>query len=216
MTVFVSSEKIAYIFKEVAISENQTFNYAKNTLPIIESTEHYYFPIPPNLPITFGASCEVINPQRQNTPEIHKSGNYWNIQQSVKSDSKEYKDEFNNSATTQAKFTSETPQTPRNPHPWGQHSWTKSLGKYRSLFGNLIPIINKTDGNMLTWKTPPTQLLTKSSITFSKKTAILQSIGKINKGKQPELALEEHPSIQTPNPSILTNKTPSTHQIMAY
>ncbi|KAG9300063.1 hypothetical protein G9A89_018341 [Geosiphon pyriformis] len=34
---------------------------------------------------------------------------------------------------------SETPQTPENPHPWGQHSWTKSLGEYRLLFGNLTP-----------------------------------------------------------------------------
>ncbi|KAG9287161.1 hypothetical protein G9A89_003009 [Geosiphon pyriformis] len=34
---------------------------------------------------------------------------------------------------------SETSQTPGNPHPWNQHSWTKSLGKYGLLFGNLIP-----------------------------------------------------------------------------
>ncbi|KAG9287163.1 hypothetical protein G9A89_003011 [Geosiphon pyriformis] len=33
----------------------------------------------------------------------------------------------------------ETPQTLENSHPWGQHSWTKSLGKYGLLFGNLTP-----------------------------------------------------------------------------
>ncbi|KAG9286730.1 hypothetical protein G9A89_012280 [Geosiphon pyriformis] len=37
------------------------------------------------------------------------------------------------------KTQSETPQTPENPHPWNQHSWTKSLGEYGSLFGNFNP-----------------------------------------------------------------------------
>ncbi|KAG9301303.1 hypothetical protein G9A89_009235, partial [Geosiphon pyriformis] len=50
-------------------------------------------------------------------------------------------------------------------------------------------------------KTPPIQLLTELSTTPSEKTAILQPIGKINKGKQPELAPEKHPSMQTLNSS---------------
>ncbi|KAG9293379.1 hypothetical protein G9A89_007625 [Geosiphon pyriformis] len=90
---------------------------------------------------------------------------------------------------------SETPRTPGNPHPWNQHSWTKSLGEYGSLFENLTSTLNKTDRNTLTWEPPPTQPLTKSSTTPSKETAILQSIEKINKGKQPELALGEHSSM---------------------
>ncbi|KAG9286073.1 hypothetical protein G9A89_022750 [Geosiphon pyriformis] len=91
------------------------------------------------------------------------------LQQPVKSDSEEYKNESNNPVTVQAKSTVnkkprvlspttpsyhqtlqsrivfnppletqlETSRTPGNPHPWNQHSWTKSLGKYGSLFGNL-------------------------------------------------------------------------------
>ncbi|KAG9294592.1 hypothetical protein G9A89_008071 [Geosiphon pyriformis] len=42
---------------------------------------------------------------------------------------------------------SETLQTPKNPHPWNQHSWTKSLGEYGSLFGNLIPAAGQTEEN---------------------------------------------------------------------
>ncbi|KAG9294163.1 hypothetical protein G9A89_021522 [Geosiphon pyriformis] len=41
---------------------------------IIESTKCYHFSYPPSLSVTFGAPCEVINPQRQHTLEIHKSG----------------------------------------------------------------------------------------------------------------------------------------------
>ncbi|KAG9298564.1 hypothetical protein G9A89_018923 [Geosiphon pyriformis] len=42
---------------------------------------------------------------------------------------------------------SETSQTPGNPHSWNQHSWTKSLGEYGSLFGNLTPAAGQTEGN---------------------------------------------------------------------
>ncbi|KAG9298565.1 hypothetical protein G9A89_018924 [Geosiphon pyriformis] len=42
---------------------------------------------------------------------------------------------------------SETSQTPRNPHSWNQHSWTKSLGEYGLLFGNLTPAASQTEGN---------------------------------------------------------------------
>ncbi|KAG9287645.1 hypothetical protein G9A89_023995 [Geosiphon pyriformis] len=141
-----------------------------------------------------------------------------NIQQPVESDSEEYESKPNNAAATQeqVKSTLETPQTFGNLHPWGQYSWTKLLEEYGSLFGNLIPTINKTDGNMSTWEPPPIQLLTKTSTTLFEETAILQPIEKINKKKQPELAPREHSSIQTPNLSTLTSKASPTHQIMAY
>ncbi|KAG9284173.1 hypothetical protein G9A89_022947 [Geosiphon pyriformis] len=66
-------------------------NYVEDTSPIIENTKYYYFYYPPSLPITFGAPCEVINPQKQSTPEIHKSGDYWN---------KEYESLFGNLTPT--------------------------------------------------------------------------------------------------------------------
>ncbi|KAG9294831.1 hypothetical protein G9A89_008524 [Geosiphon pyriformis] len=69
---------------------------------------------------------------------------------------------------------------------------------------------------MLIWKPPPTQLLNKSSTILSKKTAILQPIGKINKRKQPELAPRKHFSTQTPNSLASTSKISPTRQIMAY
>ncbi|KAG9296684.1 hypothetical protein G9A89_009943 [Geosiphon pyriformis] len=151
---------------------------------------------------------------------------YAKIQQPVKSDPEEYKDESNNSATAQAKSTvnkkpkflslttllyHQTPQSRMN-----QHNWTNSLEEYGLLFGNLIPTINKTDRNMLMREPPPTQLLTKLSTTLSEKPVILQPIGKINKRKQPELAPEKHPSMQTPNLSASNSKTLSILQIMAY
>ncbi|KAG9305668.1 hypothetical protein G9A89_022590 [Geosiphon pyriformis] len=295
--------------EDVAINKRQTLcliikelnsqqNYVEDTLPIIKSTKHYHLHYLPSLFVTFSASCKVINPQRQNTPKIHKSGNYWNscatdterlekqihqsllgystaittqtitktlciidtnikyymakqflqVQQPVKSNPEEYKNKFNNPITAQAKSTvnkkprflspttpsyhqtlqsrivfnspsetqSETPQTPGNPYSWNQHSWTKSLEEYGSLFGNFSSTLNKTDRNMSMWELLPTQPLTESSITSSEETAILQPIGKINKRKQPELAPGEHSSMQTPNPPALISKIPPTHQIMAY
>ncbi|KAG9290967.1 hypothetical protein G9A89_011117 [Geosiphon pyriformis] len=93
---------------------------------------------------------------------------------------------------------------------------TKSLGKYKLLFGNLSPTLNKTDRNISIWKPLPTQPLTESSTTLSEKTAILQPIGKINKGKQSELAPGKHSNTQTPNPLASISKPLPTHQIMAY
>ncbi|KAG9287988.1 hypothetical protein G9A89_017583 [Geosiphon pyriformis] len=59
--------------KNIAIDKKQTLclitkelnglsqqNYAEDTSSIIENTKHYYFPYPPSLPITFGASYLVI------------------------------------------------------------------------------------------------------------------------------------------------------------
>ncbi|KAG9301701.1 hypothetical protein G9A89_016772 [Geosiphon pyriformis] len=247
-------QTLCLIIKELNRLSQQ--NYTEDVLPIIESTKHYHFYYLPSLLITFGAFCEIINSQKQSTPEIHKSGDYWNtetaytesdfcnyinakidcllghttdtgrlgeqIHQSLlgystattiqaitktllESDPEEYEDESNNFITVQAKFMVnkkprflspttpsyyqtfqsrivfnslpetqlETPQTPENPYSWNQHSWTKSLGEYGLLFGNLSPTFNKTDSNTLTWEPPPTQLLTELSATPSKETAIL-------------------------------------------
>ncbi|KAG9289743.1 hypothetical protein G9A89_014478 [Geosiphon pyriformis] len=102
---------------------------------------------------------------------------------------------------------SETPQTPGNPHPWNQHSWTKSLGEYGSLFGNLTPAASQTEGNLSTWEQPPMQNLAESASPLMKETAILQPIGSSNKGKQPALASGEHSNMQTPISLNITSVT---------
>ncbi|KAG9291717.1 hypothetical protein G9A89_012002 [Geosiphon pyriformis] len=145
------------------------------------------------------------------------------VQQPVESNPKKYENESNNPVTAQAKSTvnkkprtlqsrivfnpplgtqSEIPQTPGNPHPWNQHSWTKSLGEYRSLFGNLIPAA--------------AQNLAESTSPLTEETAILQPIGLSNKGKQPALAPREHSNMQTPIFLNITSNTPPINRIMAY
>ncbi|KAG9297098.1 hypothetical protein G9A89_019379 [Geosiphon pyriformis] len=102
---------------------------------------------------------------------------------------------------------SETLQTSGNSHSWNQHSWTKSLGEYGSLFGNLISAAGQTKENMSTWEQPLTQNLAESASPLMEKTAILQPIGLSNKGKQPVLALGEHSNTQTPTLLNITNIT---------
>ncbi|KAG9299689.1 hypothetical protein G9A89_006405 [Geosiphon pyriformis] len=135
------------------------------------------------------------------------------VQQPVKSNPEEYKNKSNNPITAQAKSTvnkkprtpqsrivfnspletqSETPRTPGNPHPWNQHSWTKSLGEYRLLFGNLTLAASQTEENPSTWEQPLAQNLAESISPLTEKTAILQPIGLSDKGKQPALAPGEH------------------------
>ncbi|KAG9288289.1 hypothetical protein G9A89_021320 [Geosiphon pyriformis] len=99
---------------------------------------------------------------------------------------------------------SETPQTSGNPHPWNQHSWTKSLGKYGSLFGNLNPAASQTKGNPSTWEQPPAQNLAESASPLIEETAILQPIGLSDKGKQSALAPREHSNTRTPIPLNIT------------
>ncbi|KAG9292792.1 hypothetical protein G9A89_006353 [Geosiphon pyriformis] len=111
---------------------------------------------------------------------------------------------------------SETPRTPGNPHPWNQHSWTKSLGEYRSLFGNLNPAAGQTERNPSTWKQLPAQNLAESASPLMEKTAILQLIGSSDKGKQPALAPREHLNTRTPILLNITSNTPPINQIMAY
>ncbi|KAG9285150.1 hypothetical protein G9A89_004365 [Geosiphon pyriformis] len=111
---------------------------------------------------------------------------------------------------------SETPRTSGNPHPWNQHSWTKSLGEYRSLFGNLNPAAGQTEGNPSTWEQPPAQNLAESAFPLTEETAILQPIGSSDKGKQPTLAPEEHSNTRTPISLNITSNTLSINQIMAY
>ncbi|KAG9285978.1 hypothetical protein G9A89_022654 [Geosiphon pyriformis] len=107
------------------------------------------------------------------------------VQQPVESNSEEYENKSNN-PTSQSRIVfnplletqSETPQTPGNPHPWNQHSWTKSLEEYKSLFRNLTPA--------------DAQNLAESASPLIEETAILQLIGSSDKGKQPALAPGEH------------------------
>ncbi|KAG9299982.1 hypothetical protein G9A89_009710 [Geosiphon pyriformis] len=119
---------------------------------------------------------------------------------------------FNPPPETQLK----TPQTPGNPHPWGQYSWTKSLGEYGSLFENLIPTASQTEKNMSTWKQPPAQNPAESASSLTEKTAILQSIGTSNKEKQSALAPREHSNMQTPISLNITSNISLINQIMAY
>ncbi|KAG9296606.1 hypothetical protein G9A89_015198 [Geosiphon pyriformis] len=110
----------------------------------------------------------------------------------------------------------ETPQTSKNPHPWNQHSWTKSLGEYRLLFGNLTPVAGQTEGNPSTWEQPPAQNLAESASPLIEETAILQPIGSSDKEKQPALAPGEHSNTQTPIPLNIISNTPPINWIMTY
>ncbi|KAG9304325.1 hypothetical protein G9A89_019887 [Geosiphon pyriformis] len=143
------------------------------------------------------------------------------VQQPVESNPEEYKNKFNNPVTAQAKSTVNkkpkvlSPTTPSyhqtlqsrivfNP-PLETH-WTKSLGEYESLFGNLNPAAEQ----------PPAQNLAESASPLTEETAILQSIGLSNKRKQPALAPGEHSNMQTPIPLNITSNTPLINRIMAY
>ncbi|KAG9286346.1 hypothetical protein G9A89_014512 [Geosiphon pyriformis] len=110
----------------------------------------------------------------------------------------------------------ETPQTPGNPHLWNQQSWNKSLGEYRSLFGNLTPAAGQSEGNTLTWEQSPAQNPTKSASSLTERTVILQPIGSSDKGKQPALTPGEHSNTRTPIPLNIISNTLSINQIMAY
>ncbi|KAG9291454.1 hypothetical protein G9A89_021873 [Geosiphon pyriformis] len=149
----------------------------------------------------------------------------------MESDPKEYENESNNSITAQAKSTVNkkprvlSPTTPSyhqtlqsrivfNP-PLETH-WTKSLGEYGSLFGNLTPAASQTEGNLSTWEQQPAQNLVESAFLLIKETAILQPIGSSDKGKQPALASREHSNTQTPISLNITSNTSLINQIMAY
>ncbi|KAG9296291.1 hypothetical protein G9A89_014883 [Geosiphon pyriformis] len=119
---------------------------------------------------------------------------------------------FNPLPETQSK----TPQTPENPHSWNQHSWTKSLGEYGLLFGNLTPAAGQTEGNPSTWEQPPAQNLAESASSLTEKTAILQPIGSSDKGKQSALTPGEHSNMRTPIFLNITSNTPPINRIMAY
>ncbi|KAG9284302.1 hypothetical protein G9A89_002112 [Geosiphon pyriformis] len=153
------------------------------------------------------------------------------VQQPVKSDPEEYKNESNNLITAQAKFTvnkkprvlspttllyHQTPQSRIVFNPPPETHWTKSLGEYGSLFGNLNPAASQTEGNPSTWEQPPAQNLAESASPLTEETAILQPIDSSDKGKQPALAPEEHSNTQTPIPLNITSNIPPINRIMAY
>ncbi|KAG9300770.1 hypothetical protein G9A89_023568 [Geosiphon pyriformis] len=143
----------------------------------------------------------------------------------------EYENKFNNPVTAQAKSTvnkksrvlfpttplyHQTPQSRIVFNPLLETHWTKSLGEYRLLFGNLTPAASQTEGNPSTWEQPPTQNLAESASPLTEETAILQPIGSSDKGKQPALAPREHSNTWTPIPLNITSNTPLINQIMAY
>ncbi|KAG9306985.1 hypothetical protein G9A89_000899 [Geosiphon pyriformis] len=153
------------------------------------------------------------------------------LQQPVESDPEEYENESNNPITAQAKSTvnkkprilsSTIPsyyQTSQSRivfnSPLKTH-WTKSLGKYGSLFGNLTPAAGQTEENPSTWEQPPAQNLVESASLLIEETAILQLIGSSNKGKQSALAPREHLNTQTPISLNITSNIPPINRIMAY
>ncbi|KAG9301340.1 hypothetical protein G9A89_018012 [Geosiphon pyriformis] len=153
------------------------------------------------------------------------------VQQSVESDPEEYKNKFNNLITAQAKsMVNKKPRvlSPTIPsyhqtlqsrivfNPLPETHWTKSLGEYGSLFGNLTPAASQTEENPSTCKQPPAQNLVESASYLIEKTAILQPIGSSNKEKQPALAPGEHSNMRTPISLNITNNTPPINWIMAY
>ncbi|KAG9294256.1 hypothetical protein G9A89_021615 [Geosiphon pyriformis] len=141
------------------------------------------------------------------------------VQQPVESDSEEYENKSNNPVTAQAKPTvnkkpralspttpsyHQTPQSIIVFNPPLETHWTKSLGEYGLLFGNLTPAAGQTEGNLSTWEQPPAQNLAELASPLMEKTAILQPIGSSNKGKQPALAPGEHSNMRTPIPLNIT------------
>ncbi|KAG9306524.1 hypothetical protein G9A89_004721 [Geosiphon pyriformis] len=176
--------------------------------PIIESTKHYQFHYSPSLSITFGAPLQQpveSDPEEyedetnnsvtaQAKSMVNKKPRFFSPTTPSYHQTLQSKIVFNPPPETQSK----TSQTPKNPHPWNQHSWTKLLGEYGSLFGNLIPAASQTEGNPSTWKQPPAQNLAELASSLMEKTAILQPISSSNKGKQPALAPKEHLNINTP------------------
>ncbi|KAG9287681.1 hypothetical protein G9A89_004084 [Geosiphon pyriformis] len=86
-------------------------------------------------------------------------------------------------------------------------NWTKSLGEYKSLFGNLTPAASQTEKNLSTWEQPLAQNLAESASPLMEETAILQPIGSSDKGKQSALAPGEHSNTQTPISLNITNNT---------
>ncbi|KAG9307394.1 hypothetical protein G9A89_017223 [Geosiphon pyriformis] len=153
------------------------------------------------------------------------------VQQPVESDPKEYENKFNNPITAQAKFTvnkkprvlspttlsyHQTPQSRIVFNPPPETHWTKSLGEYGLLFGNLTPAAGQTEENPSTWEQPSAQNLAELASPLTEKTAILQPIGSSNKGKQSALAPGEHLNTQTPIPLNITSNTPPINRIMAY
>ncbi|KAG9299052.1 hypothetical protein G9A89_020365 [Geosiphon pyriformis] len=153
------------------------------------------------------------------------------VQQLVESDPEEYENTSNNAVTAQAKsmvnkkprvLFSTTPsyyQTLQSRivfNPSLETHWTKSLGKYELLFGNLTPAAGQTERNLSTWEQPPAQNLVESAFHLMEETAILQPIGSSNKGKQPALAPKKHLNTWTPIPLNITSNTPPINRIMAY
>ncbi|KAG9297653.1 hypothetical protein G9A89_011168 [Geosiphon pyriformis] len=208
----------------VPYNQRTQWNYIEDASSIIESTKRYYFPYPPSLPITFGALylgipaetayaesnfCNYINAKincllgrATNTGRLEEQ-----IHQSLLG--------YSTATTTQA--IAETLRIINTDIKYyNQHSWTKSLGEYGSLFGNLTPAASQTEGNLSTWEQPPAQNLAESAFPLTEETAILQLIGSSDKGKQPALAPGEHSNMRTPIPLNITSNIPSINWIMAY
>ncbi|KAG9299287.1 hypothetical protein G9A89_013935 [Geosiphon pyriformis] len=153
------------------------------------------------------------------------------VQQPVESDSEEYENKSNNPVTAQAKSTVnkkprvlfsttssyyQTSQSRIVFNPSLETHWTKSLGEYGLLFGNLTPAAGQTEENLSTWEQPPAQNLAESASLLMEETTILQPIGSSDKGKQPALAPREHSNTRTPILLNITSNTPPINRIIVY
>ncbi|KAG9295896.1 hypothetical protein G9A89_006635 [Geosiphon pyriformis] len=188
--------------------------------------------IPAEITITKSDFCNYINAKINSITETlcivninikhYVTKQFPQVQQPVESNPEKYEYGPNNPTTAQNKSTvnkkprSETPQTLENSHLWNQHSWTKLLGEYELLFGNLTPTAGQIEGNMSTWEQPPAQNPAELASSLIEKTVILQLSGSSDKGKQPALAPKEHLNTQTPTLLNITSNTLPINQIMAY
>ncbi|KAG9295158.1 hypothetical protein G9A89_006139 [Geosiphon pyriformis] len=210
-------------FNKEAIQQQHTdytspFNIFKDLQKaILETTiEHYTNKVMITDTYTIAETLRIINIDIK----YYVAQQFPQVQQPVESDLEEYKNESNNPITAQAKSTvNKKPRISQsrivfNPPP--ETHWTKSLGEYGSLFGNLTPAAGQTEGNPSTWEQPPIQNLAESASLLIEETAILQLIGLSNKEKQPALAPREHLNMRTPIPLNITSNTPPINQIMAY
>ncbi|KAG9285763.1 hypothetical protein G9A89_013188 [Geosiphon pyriformis] len=138
------------------------------------------------------------------------------IQQPVEFNPEEYEYKSNNPTTAQDKSTvNKKPRVffPTTPlyHQTPQIRNTTNFWKFTPL--KLTQLDQITRRIQIA---PPAQNLAELASPLTEKTAILQSIGSSDKGKQPALTPGEHSNTQIPIPLNITSDTSPINQIMAY
>ncbi|KAG9289247.1 hypothetical protein G9A89_002590, partial [Geosiphon pyriformis] len=128
----------------------------------------------------------------------------------------EYENKSNNPITAQAKsmvkkkprvLSSTTPSYYQTPQIGNTTNFWKSTPLESTQLDQITRRIQ-----IAVWKSYPTE----SASSLMEETAILQSIGSSDKGKQPALAPKEHLNTRTPIPLNITSNTPPINQIIAY